>query len=393
MTYAFKQAIPRSRAAGSIQIRTLCQYRDSLLYWGKWYYEHRGADFPYRKVFNEMVKSMRYVQSVYGDPLVKTERPWLGLAELRQLLDFEAVNNRCIELSEQHQVLWCIGRVTALRPGSLCPSGRYARTKPLTWRSLVFIQGTQRGEFHCRLTLDHIDIKRSEDTVLAAEAPSVHPLVINLTSPEPHNLVFSPAHRLLVIALRRGLLKGISNLDELLSSEFYEIRVSEEHLDDVVFLAGIPKGTALDSKKPLKAHALTEYLQRRGYQIGYTVPLTWYGIRRRAATDMARRIGLSATRIFLGHTPDSQTLERYYLNATETLDNMGILTDQGIEIGGHSKQMASKWAPLALGKLEDQSLQRIRGQALSEMTRRLILADPDGPEEDTAIGLKKYVQR
>ena len=181
--------------------------------------------------------------------------------------------------------------------------------------------------FHCRLTLDHIDIKHSQDTVEADSAPMEHPLVVNFPSPEPQNIVFSPAHRLLVIALRRNVLDGVTTLDELLSSELYNIRISTAHLDDVVFLAGTQKGEAVNPDRPMKAHAMTEHLQRRGTFMGYTTKLTWYAIRRRAATDMARRIGMKATRIFLGHTADSQTLERYYLNAAETLNNMGILTD------------------------------------------------------------------
>lgn len=393
ITYAFKQAAPRSRAADTIQVRTLCQYRDSLLFWGSWHYKKRGVAFPAARMFNEMVQSMRYVASVHGSPMLRQEKPWLGLAELRQLLDHEAITNRCIELSEEHQLLWCIGRVTALRPGSLCPSGRYARTEPLKWRSLVFTRGDEPGQWHCRLTLDHIDIKRKQDRVTAPDEVSNQPVVLNLTSPEPQNLVFSPAHRLLVIALRRRLLKNIATLDDLFNSPFHEIRVAQEYLDDTVFLAGTPKGTALDYKRPMTATAMTEYLRRRGNQLGYTMGLTWYAIRRRAATDMARRIGLSATRIFLGHTPDSQTLERYYLNVTETLDASGVLTDQRIEPGGHSSKQSSTFAPLALGKLDEVAVQRTRGQALSQLTRRLILADPEGPEDETPLGLKNYRRR
>lgn len=143
----------------------------------------------------------------------------------------------------------------------------------------------------------------------------------------------------------------------------------------------------------MKAHAMTEYLQRRGHQVGYTSPISWYSIRRRAATDMATRIGLQATRIFLGHTPDSQALERYYLNMVDTLDNMGVLTDQRIQVGGHALGLTSTWAPLALGKLDEAAMQRSRGSALGQMTRRLILADPDPPENPTAAELKNYRRR
>lgn len=51
-----------------------------------------------------------------------TAKPFVGLEELRQLIDHELISNRCAELSEEHQLAWCIGRVTAVRPGSIGPS-------------------------------------------------------------------------------------------------------------------------------------------------------------------------------------------------------------------------------------------------------------------------------
>lgn len=192
-----------------------------------------------RRVYNEMTQAMRYVQHKYGDPLLRKEKTWLGLAELRQLIDYEMLNNRCIELSEEHQVLWCIGRITALRPGSLCP-GKYARTEPLTWRNLQFSVGDELGKFNVRLTLDHIDIKHRADTLRCRgrwEAPKEHKAVIKMQAPEPQNLVFSPAHRLLVIALRRGILQGISNLEELLNWDREQVSLARENWIRLMTLA------------------------------------------------------------------------------------------------------------------------------------------------------------
>jgi len=132
-----------------------------------------------------MVQAVRYVQSKYGDKQPSKEKTWLGLAELRQLLDHEAIHNRCIELSEEHQVLWCIGRFTALRPGSLCPSNKYGRTKPLTWRNFSFAYGKEPGMFDVRLILDRINIKRSNDPLVAGMGPTSHAPAIRMTSPEP----------------------------------------------------------------------------------------------------------------------------------------------------------------------------------------------------------------
>ncbi|KAK4545856.1 hypothetical protein LTR36_002420 [Oleoguttula mirabilis] len=387
--HVFKRSAPRSRAANTILVRSLVKYRDSMLFWTEWFYNQREKVWSRKRLYNDMTKAMRYVQKKYGDRPGTKAKTWLGLPELRQLLDFEAMNNRCIELSEEHQVLWCIGRVTALRPGSLCPSGKYGRTEPLTWRDLEITCGDEPGKFNVRLTVDRLDIKHPEDPV-QDQAASQEKFTMKMDSPQARNLIFSPAHRLLVISLRRGVLQGISSIDELLNYSGYVIPIAPEHLDDVIFLAGRPKGDAIDLEKPLVAHALTEYLQRRGKQIGYNMRITWYSIRRRAATDMAARIGLEATRLFLGHSPDSQVLELYYLNLTETLDSTGVLLEQAISTTGRSDQMRLNWAPLALNRLENVSLQRLRGNALAQMTRRLILADPDPPKDLSARALKNY---
>lgn len=387
-----------------------------MLFWTGWYYDKRGKQWGRRKLYNDMTRAMRYVQQAYGEPLVKPDKTWLGLAELRQLLDFEAMNNLSIELSEEHQVcqmiyrppcvcvcltgadklrfgtqlLWCVGRVTALRPGSLCPSGKYARTEPLTWRCLEFTQGDVAGRFSVRMTVDRIDIKHPEASTDDMQPVLENKLSINMPSPTAENLVFSPSHRLLVIALRRGLLQDISSIDELLAYTGHVIPISPEHLDDTIFYSGQPKGDGLDFTKSLRAPALTDYLRRRGRQIGYTSSISWYSIRRRAATDMAMRIGTSATRLFLGHTPDSQVLERYYLNMTETLDQSGILLDEPIESGGHSSEKYKNWAPLALDRLKHTAFQQTRGNALAQLTQRIILADPDPPQNLSAQSIKNY---
>ncbi|KAK5116858.1 hypothetical protein LTR85_009118 [Meristemomyces frigidus] len=389
IVHVFKRSAPRSRAANTIHIRSLVKYRDSMLFWTEWYYNTREKVWSRKRLYNEMTKAMRYVHKTYGDRSNKKEKTWLGLPELRQLLDLEAVNNRCIELSEEHQVLWCIGRITALRPGSLCPSGRYARTSPITWSDLEFTQGDEPGKFNLRLTVDRLDIKHPNDLV-EKQGPPEERFRMKMDSPQARNLIFSPAHRLLVIALRRGLIQGISTIDELLNYPGFVIPIAQEHLADVVFFAGRPKGDAINPEKPLAAHALTEYLQRRGKQIGYTTPITWYSLRRRAATDMAARIGLEATRLFLGHNPDSQVLERYYLNLTETLDATGVLLEQEVSATGRPDAIRLNWAPLALNKLENEDVQRLRGNALAQMTRRLILADPDPPKDMSARALKNY---
>ncbi|KAK0270754.1 hypothetical protein LTR35_011259 [Friedmanniomyces endolithicus] len=385
MIHVFKRAIPRAKAVNTINAASLVKYRDSMLFWTGWYYEKRSKQWPRGMVYSAMTRAIRYVDKTYGIKKQRVGKTWLGLPELRQLLDHEAFNNRCIKLSEQHQTVWCIARVTALRPGSVCPSGKHGRVDPLTWGDFEFHRGAQPGMFDVRLTVDRLDIKHPQDPTNAAAA-TYDRIAIRMPSPEPGNLIFSPAHRLLVIALRRGLLKDIHTIDELLDFPGHVISIDVAHLHDIVFYGSKQKGEALDYSKPLMTQGLNDYLQRRGKAVGYTTGITWYSIRRRAATDMVHRIGMASTRIFLGHSPDSQLLERHYLNLTETLDQMGVLLEQPIA----ADEGRLDWAPLALNKLTNANLQRTRGQALVQMTRRLILADPNPPKDTSPRSLKNY---
>lgn len=106
--YVFRNAIPRFSAAKCIDVRTLCKYRDSMLFWTRRRYTALSDDqgFPRVFLFNRMTQAIRFVHHKYRDAQLKRAKPWLRLSELRQLLDFEAMNNRCIELSEQHQVCY-----------------------------------------------------------------------------------------------------------------------------------------------------------------------------------------------------------------------------------------------------------------------------------------------
>ncbi|SMQ45618.1 unnamed protein product [Zymoseptoria tritici ST99CH_3D7] len=391
LTYAFKKAKPRASDATSIVMRTFCQYRDSLLYWGNWYYRLREESFPRRMLFNELVFQMRYVQNKYGDVFKHADKTWLGLAELRQLLDYESYFNRCVELSEQHQILWCLGRVTALRPGSLCPT-RYGRNDALIWRDWRFFVGKEPGMFTSSLKLDHLSIKRANDPMQIGEGDSSSSaLTLEFPSPKVENIVFSPTHRILVMALRRGLLEGINTIDELLAYDKDEIHIKPQHLDEIMFYRGTPKGLALDRPHPLAADQLTEYLGRRGKQIGYTQRITWYSIRRRAATDLAANIGVDLTRMLLGHAPDSRTLELHYLNWAGYVNFAGILSGDSTEpTKADSRSMSS----LATTKLDDKAKANIRGRALATMTTRLIMADPDQPEgEPGSPEMKNYRRR
>ena len=74
---------------------------------------------------------------------------------------------------------------------------------------------------------------------------------------------------------------------------------------DPVFYQSAPRGLKLSYDKPLASGGISAYLRDKGYALGYHQTLTFYAIRRMAATDLVRRIGAEAAREILGHSPDT----------------------------------------------------------------------------------------
>lgn len=367
-----------------------------MMFWVRASFRKRKIQNPpsYGTIFYEMTEAMAATVHEYGDPNAKKRKKTvLGLPELRQLIDSEMLQNRCIENSEQHQAIWCIARHTSCRPGSIGTSGKYGRSKPLCWRNLEFSHGNESGQFTVVIEFDNIFIKRSNDPEKAQELGNT-PLRVRCNSPRPGNLIFSVPHRLLTIALRRDLLENISSIDELMKSPGQNIAIKDEHLDDPLFYTSAPKGTGLNYDRPMSAIAMTDYLKTRGRRAGFVDDVTMYSIRRRAATDMAVRIGLAGTRRMMGHEPHTSTLEKYYLYLGDVYDATAVSLEEEVGSEGFSSAMRAAWAPLALGRLNDQQKQQTRGRALAAMTNKLVLADPDPPEDlDDPAVRKAYRQR
>jgi hypothetical protein len=65
---------------------------------------------------------------------------------------------------------------------------------------------------------------------------------VTSTTQSSENLIFSIAHWLLIIAIRRGILVNINSLDDLLSQTQRHIMAKPEFLNDPVLLAFGPRG-------------------------------------------------------------------------------------------------------------------------------------------------------
>lgn len=223
--FVYKNARPTALAAGErIQYNSLAGYRKSLMFWVARRYDERDQEPPpSRKLFKEMTEAMRAAQAKYHGNSALSAKTYLGLEELRQLIDHEMTTTRCIELSEQHQLAWCIGRTVALRPGSLGSSYR-GRSQPLQWKDIEIVRGEQVGMFEVKYTWRNVKI--SNDPEKGVQRQQIRNQQAIILSPRAENIVFSVPHRLLSIAIRRKLLVGIESLDELMASDKRYVMVS-----------------------------------------------------------------------------------------------------------------------------------------------------------------------
>ena len=135
-----------------------------------------------------------------------------------------------------------------------------------TWDTMQVTWGGELGKFDLIATFRNVKGNSINDATRSKKTLRFH-----IVSPQrTRNLVFSIAHRLLVIALRRGAIDGIETLDELFAKDNFYIRWKPEFSKKPIFLAGGHRGLSVQDDVPLGAHAPNEYLARRAKRmVGY----------------------------------------------------------------------------------------------------------------------------
>jgi len=287
---------------GHMAYSSLSQYRDSMLFWVPRVYDDLKRNIPlHTKLHYEMTQTMCFLQDKYSvRDRKKKKAGMLGLIELRQLLDFTTANAKVIEVTEQFLVLLCLARQTALRPGSIGP-GKHREKEYMRWSDWEFTN-KGNGKFSALVEIKNLKTNKADPN-----SGQWVTLQVFLDSPNEENLPLSVPHRMLEMALRRGIIEGITTIDELMNTDLSRIRIKAEHLDDPCFYGGIPGGRGL-SDTPLSANAISAWVSDRGRALGYTETVTLYSFRHRTATDLVARIGFAATREIMGHDPRSSTI-------------------------------------------------------------------------------------
>lgn len=399
--YVAKRTSPRSnRGNGQVTYGFLCNERAALLFW----INRLRPEFPKHVVYNQITEVMRYCVkklklSIRGTGTLSE----IGLEELRQLIDFDMTTSLHMEAAEVHHLAWCIGRMCAVRPGSLGWSGTKEiafKNAPshgppyLVWKDVEItkVAGGDKAMFQVQLTIRNLKTNFTDPEKAMTKSKLRSSLVFNILPPKKSsNLTFSIPHRLLAIGIRRGIFRDISSIDDLFALERHAVNVKEAHLMDPILLAGKPKGGGV-ADSALSSRALSSYLTDRGRKVGYGERVTFYSILRRSATNLAKKIGLSATRILMNHEGDDQILEGYYLNILPTIDvtSHGLDDDDDDAPDGGRSAVGIVNSTLAMNALTEENTKIVHGPALNALMAKMMNTDPNFPTFGSAAEFKNY---
>ncbi|SCN85089.1 unnamed protein product [Fusarium fujikuroi] len=306
LVFAIERCVPRSIDDDAIGYQVLVHYRQSMCFWVLRKYPERAIDPPKRSWLEAtMSEMMRYLQS----------------QEILLMMDLDLRETPCIELTECHHLAWVLGRLAALRPGSLgMPDRMGNRHLPyLVWGDLQIERTSTIGAFYVKMTIRNL----KTNSVDPQKAHTNKVLTISLNSPKgTTTFELSAPHRILTIALRRGVLVGIENLDDLFTQRQRHILIKDEFKEKPVLLKGANAGRSVQEDQPMSSLALTEYLKLRGTKIGLTKSITFYSIRRKTAMDLVSNLGPYMARAIMAHEPDSVGMEKYYISSRTAIPDL-----------------------------------------------------------------------
>ena len=188
------------------------------------------------------------------------QKSLIGTPELHLLIEQDTKDTMFVPVAEINHAIWCIASATGLRPSSFGPDkSRNELEFPfVAWQDLQFtrIRTLKTGHFLVEITIRYIMGNKQKAEVNRATKN----LVFEVSSPsKAANLLLSVPHRLLVIALRRGVLEGISTVKELVDGQQMHIKIKEEFKETPLFLKAVDTRTTMKKDVALPASSLSRY--------------------------------------------------------------------------------------------------------------------------------------
>lgn len=292
-------------------IAAIMARRSSMCFW---MHKKMEEPVPSWKFMAATDQAIQYAAAKFGISKARERKRYFGRFELRELIDFDMARTLNVPLAEVHHLAWCLGCVCGVRPGSMGWATR-REDQYLQWKDVEIVRstGAHKGMFTTKITFRHL--KRGRDNMSYANG-----LAMTIMPPmDPSNIPLSATYRMLIMLLRRGLLRDYTTPEELFGGDDVHIRIKDDALDLPILVSGTPRGLGV-TDKPLSSQNLSQYLMLRGRRCGYGEHCTMYAWRNQAGNQVHHATDRDTARLFMGHTPESRTYEKYYERREYHLD-------------------------------------------------------------------------
>ncbi|KAJ6521564.1 hypothetical protein DFH09DRAFT_1287148 [Mycena vulgaris] len=265
-------------------------------------------------LYVSLTKHSGYLTVKHKLELLGSRKQFCGRNEVRLLTESMYARSTDREWTLQTDVMLKSLFMCGTRPGALGPAsqryleeGKFPKWKDITINCEGF------ATYHTRI--DYCALKGYN--LIAAKR-----LTSNLRSAQrPANVIFDIAPPLLALALERGGIKGIKNIDALLESKKRKIEWEDWFLDEPVFCAGKIGGHAgCQRGVPMLSAGVTDVMQVIAKHVG--INLTAYDFRRNYGDEIDNNYGESGASTGLTHS-SMATYKANYGREAANLDNAG----------------------------------------------------------------------
>lgn len=329
------------------------------------------------------------------------QRIYLGKYDTQYLIEQDTLDaitgpRRTLFHACQHHLAWLFGLVCGVRPGTIVESrGREESGHYLRWRNVsiarCFDNGHPTGGLIAHVTFQWLKGNRDE------ASRKLERLMISFRSPRDPNLLnLSIPHRLLVLALHRGILADHTSVESLLAGHERVVSIIPDAQDLPVFVAAADVSKAVQVQ-PMTYGALSEYLKERTIRLGYPPLCTFYGFRAELATKVERRFGVESAQKTIQHAPGSHTYRKHYDKGNDGIDLVDLVIDGGSGLPEDGLESARESLIPALGRVDHSEEEQANRNAISAFLQdhpQVLACEPGSTAwKRTRASLRKHAER
>ncbi|KAJ7646056.1 hypothetical protein DFH06DRAFT_1210995 [Mycena polygramma] len=314
---------PKRAKAGATHIAfsTLSTWRMSLMRVITKHVEN-GIKLLNDSLYVELCRHSGWLTVHFRLQVLQDRKQFCGRMEVRLITEALYANCEDLEWTLQTDAALKIVFMTGVRPGALGPAteeylqdGKYFKWKNIVLMIESFLSYHSGLEFTALKGYNLIAQKRLEANLRPAQ--------------RPENVIFEVAPPLILLALKRGLIRGVKTLDELFAYKGGQLHWEDFALDQPVFLRGKIGGQAgCQTGVPMRSPGITDCIQVAGRRVNLETGT--YDFRRNYGDEIDSNYGEAGAKTGLSHNPRSNTYSNRYGREAANLDDAGAVMHEGL---------------------------------------------------------------